>query len=47
MATTKTVTGQSYAVRFNDDGTVYLAMTVTYSDTTTDVLEFPVERLVP
>ena len=47
MATTKTVTGEATQVRFNDDGSVYYVKTVTYSDTTTDGLEFPVERLVP
>lgn len=48
MATTKSVTGMVVnAVRINDDQSRYLIVTVTYSDATTDILEFPVERLVP
>ncbi len=47
MATTKIVTGETTEVRFNDDGSVVYIKTVTYSDTTTDRLEFFVDRLVP
>ena len=48
MATTQAVTGMVVnSVRRNDDGTVYLIVTITYTDATTDVLELPVSRLVP
>ncbi len=48
MATAQAVTGMVVnSVRRNDDGTVYLTVTVTYSDATTDVLELVVDRLVP
>ncbi len=47
MATTKAVTSETTEVRFNDDGSVVYIKVVTYSDTTTDRLEFLVDRLVP
>lgn len=48
MATTRTVTAFAVdSLRINDDGSIILVATVTYSDTTTDVVELPVERLVP
>jgi hypothetical protein len=47
VETTKTVTAETTAVRFNDDGSVVYVKTVTYSDTTTDILELLVDRLVP
>lgn len=52
MATTRTVTGFAVnSVRFNEPASgissIVLVATVTYSDTTTDVVEIPIERLIP
>lgn len=48
MATNQVVTGMVVnSVRINDDGSVYLVVTVTYADASTDKLELNVTRLVP
>lgn len=47
MATTKTATGFAVnSTRKNEDGSLVLVATVTYSDATTDVVELPVIRFV-
>lgn len=48
MATTKVVTGHTIdAIRINDDQSITVVVTVTYSDATTDVIEFFATRLIP